>query len=110
MEFPFFLKSCRHAREVIKASSIPSGHSEPSFKSIAGLVKDQKEITSIYKEMSYEDLTGVLEDWLNPSQGEEDTETKTEAVAATAAVAKTVDTKTETATNAADAFDDLFNN
>ena len=79
-------------------------------KSIAGLVKDQKEITSIYKEMSYEDLTGVLEDWLNPSEGEDDTETKTEAVAATAAVAKTVDTKTETATNAADAFDDLFNN
>ena len=60
--------------------------------------------------MSYEDLTGVLEDWLNPSEGEDDTETKTEAVAATAAVAKTVDTKTETATNAADAFDDLFNN
>ena len=79
-------------------------------KSIAGLVKDQKEITSIYKEMSYEDLTGVLEDWLNPSEGEDDTETKTEAVAATAAVAKTVDTKTETATDAADAFDDLFNN
>ena len=79
-------------------------------KSIAGLVKDQKEITSIYKELSYEDLTGVLEDWLNPSEGEDDTETKTEAVAATAAVAKTVDTKTETATNAADAFDDLFNN
>ena len=79
-------------------------------KSIAEMVKDQKEITSIYKELSYEDLTGVLEDWLNPSEGEDDTETKTEAVAATAAVAKTVDTKTETATNAADAFDDLFNN
>ena len=79
-------------------------------KSIAGLVKDQKEITSIYKELSYEDLTGVLEDWLNPSDGDDDTETKTEAVAATAAVAKTVDTKTETATSAADAFDDLFNN
>ena len=79
-------------------------------KSIAEMVKDQKEITSIYKEMSYEDLTGVLEDWLNPSEGEDDTETKTEAVAATAAVEKTVDKKTETATSAADAFDDLFNN
>ena len=78
-------------------------------KSIAGLVKDQKEITSIYKEMSYEDLTGVLEDWLNPSESDEE-ETKEEATTAKAEVAKTVDTKTETATNAADAFDDLFNN
>ena len=79
-------------------------------KSIAGLVKDQKEITSIYKEMSYEDLTGVLEDWLNPSEGDDEEDTKQEAVAATAAVEKTVDKKTETATSAADAFDDLFNN
>ena len=37
-------------------------------------------------------------------------ETKEEATTAKAEVAKTVDTKTETATNAADAFDDLFNN
>ena len=34
-------------------------------------VKNQVEITSIYKEMSYEDLTGVLEDWLNPSESDE---------------------------------------
>ena len=79
-------------------------------KSIAGLVKDQKEITSIYKELSYEDLTGILEDWLNPSEGDDEEDTKQEAVAATAAVEKTVDKKTETATSAADAFDDLFNN
>ena len=72
-------------------------------------VKNQVEITSIYKEMSYEDLTGVLEDWLNPSESDEE-ETKAEATTAKAEVAKTVDTKTETATNAADAFDDLFNN
>ena len=79
-------------------------------KNIAEMVKDQKEITELYKELSYEDLTGVLEDWLNPSEGDDEEDTKQEAVAATAAVAKTVDTKTETATNAADAFDDLFNN
>ena len=72
-------------------------------------VKNQVEITSIYKEMSYEDLTGVLEDWLNPSESDEE-ETKEEATTAKAEVAKTDDTKTETATNAADAFDDLFNN
>jgi len=79
-------------------------------KNIAEMVKDQKEITELYKELSYEDLTGVLEDWLNPSEGDDEEDTKQEAVAATAAVEKTVDKKTETATNAADAFDDLFNN
>ena len=79
-------------------------------KNIAEMVKDQKEITELYKELSYEDLTGILEDWLNPSDGDDDTETKEEATQATAAVEKTVDKKTETATSAADAFDDLFNN
>ena len=79
-------------------------------KNIAEMVKDQKEITELYKELSYEDLTGVLEDWLNPSEGDDEEDTKQEAVAATAAVEKTVDKKTETATSAADAFDDLFNN
>ena len=79
-------------------------------KNIAEMVKDQKEITELYKELSYEDLTGILEDWLNPSEGDDEEDTKQEAVAATAAVEKTVDKKTETATSAADAFDDLFNN
>ena len=79
-------------------------------KNIAEMVKDQKEITELYKELSYEDLTGVLEDWLNPSEGDDEEDTKQEAVAATKAVEKTVDKKTETTGNVADAFDDLFNN
>ena len=79
-------------------------------KNIAEMVKDQKEITELYKELSYEDLTGILEDWLNPSEGDDEEDTKQEAVAATKAVEKTVDKKTETTGNVADAFDDLFNN
>ena len=40
-------------------------------------IKDtQKEITDIYQELSYEDLTNVLNEWLNPD--EESTETSTE--------------------------------
>ena len=40
-------------------------------------IKDtQKEITDIYQELSYEDLTNVLNEWLNPD--EETTETSTE--------------------------------
>ena len=79
-------------------------------KDVIESVKNQVKITELYKELSYEDLTGILEDWLNPSDSDEEESTKTEATAAKAEVAKTVDTKTETATNAADAFDDLFNN
>ena len=79
-------------------------------KAVIESVKNQVEITELYKELPYDDLTGVLEDWLNPSDSDEEQETKEEATTAKAEVAKTVDTKTETATSAADAFDDLFNN
>ena len=79
-------------------------------KDVIESVKNQVKITELYKELSYEDLTGVLEDWLNPSEESDEEEKKEEATTAKAEVAKTVDTKTETATNAADAFDDLFNN
>ena len=79
-------------------------------KDVIESVKNQVKITELYKEISYDDLTGILEDWLNPSDSDEEEETKEEATTAKAEVAKTVDTKTETATNAADAFDDLFNN
>ena len=79
-------------------------------KDVIESVKNQVKITELYKELSYEDLTGILEDWLNPSDSDEEEAKQEEATEAKAAVAKTVDTKTETATNAADAFDDLFNN
>ena len=79
-------------------------------KDVIESVKNQVKITELYKELSYEDLTGILEDWLNPSDSDEEQSTQTEKTEAKAEVAKTVDTKTETATNAADAFDDLFNN
>lgn len=79
-------------------------------KDVIESVKNQVNITELYKELSYDDLTGVLEDWLNPSDSDEEEAKEEEATTAKAEVAKTVDTKTETATNAADAFDDLFNN
>ena len=78
-------------------------------KDVIESVKNQVEITELYKELSYDDLTGILEDWLNPSDSDEEKETKEEAKTAKTEVAKTVDTKTETTENVADAFDDLFN-
>ena len=75
-------------------------------KEIVELIKNQIEITELYKEMSYDDLTSVLEEWLNPSDGGE----KEEEASAKKAISETVDVKTETASSAADAFEDLFNN
>ena len=79
-------------------------------KDVIASVKNQVKITELYKELPYDDLTGILEDWLNPSDSDEEQATKTEATTAKVAVEKTVDTKTETTENVADAFDDLFNN
>ena len=63
------------------------------------LVKTQQEISEIYQELSYDDLTGVLNEWLNPS---EDTTEETQVSTADLAASKTVSNTTE-------AFDELFN-
>ena len=44
------------------------------------LVKTQQDIKEIYQELSYDDLTDVLNEWLNPSDDEE--EEKEESVSA----------------------------
>ena len=65
------------------------------------ITDNQTNITDIYNELSYEDLTEVLNNWLNPSDDEEaeesveETSNKTEAPKATEDVSS--------------AFDDLFN-
>ena len=61
----------------------------------------QKNITEIYQERSYDELTQALNDYLNG--GSEETEEKTEEVSETK-VNNTADAKA-----AGDAFDDLFN-
>jgi len=47
---------------------------KPSTSKLAGdadtmkkLLEEQKEITELYQELSYAELKGVLENWLNPS-------------------------------------------
>ena len=64
------------------------------------LVKTQQEISEIYQELSYDDLTGVLNDWLNPS--EDDATEETQVSTADLTASKTVSNTTE-------AFDELFN-
>ena len=66
------------------------------------LTEDQKNITEIYQEQSYEDLTQALNDYLNGgSTTKEDKEEEKKVLAD----ATTYDSK-----KTSDAFDDLFNN
>ena len=67
---------------------------------ILELVKTQQDIKEIYQELSYDDLTEVLNEWLNPS--EDDATEETQVSTADLAASKTVSNTTE-------AFDELFN-
>ena len=61
----------------------------------------QKDITEIYQEQSYEDLTNVLNEWLNPS--EEPAEEEKEDTVSTS------DLQTSKVKDTSEAFDELFN-
>ena len=69
---------------------------------LEALTENQKNITDIYQEQSYDDLTQALNDYLNGGSNTE--EEKKEEVSATAAASSYDSKKTS------DAFDDLFNN
>ena len=72
--------------------------------SVLELVKtSQKDITEIYQEQSYDDLTNVLNEWLNPSEDStEEEEVKQES-------ASTSDLQTSKVKDTSEAFDELFN-
>ena len=65
-------------------------------------VKTQQDIKEIYQELSYDDLTEVLNEWLNPSDSDSDEEEASQK--ATSEVSNT-----KVTSNNADAFDELFN-
>ena len=71
---------------------------------LEGILDNQKDITELYQELSYEELTDVLNQWLNPeASDDDDSKEETAPVSAVAAeAAKTVE-------DASKAFDDLFN-
>ena len=71
--------------------------------------ESQVEITEIYTEQSYDDLKTVLSTYLNPEGGEETT-TSTETSDEDKSESAVVSDNRKTATEAADAFDQLFNN
>ena len=69
---------------------------------ILELVKQQKDIRDIYQEQSYDDLTEVLNEWLNP---EDDKPSKDED----ASKVSTPQLETSKVSNTSEAFDELFN-
>jgi len=71
-------------------------------------VKKQQDITEIYQELSYDDMTDILNTWLNPDGDatEEDSEVSTTAKAVGGNVAELDKSKVS---NTGDAFDELFN-
>ena len=69
------------------------------------MLENQKDITELYQELSYEDLTGVLNTWLNPDDAET-TEDKKETAPKSVVAASAANTNVE---DASAAFDDLFN-
>ena len=72
---------------------------------LTDLLDNQKDITEVYNELSYDELAEALGDWLNPSDGEEET-TKTDT---TNVPASTLQSAVSNTSNVTDAFDDLFN-
>ena len=71
--------------------------------SVLELVKtSQKDITEIYQEQSYDDLTNVLNEWLNPSEDSTEEEVKQETIS-------TSDLGTSKVKDTSEAFDELFN-
>ena len=72
---------------------------------LENMFENQKNITELYQELSYEELTGVLNNWLNPDDAETAEATK-ETAPESVVAASAANTNAE---DAAAAFDDLFN-
>ena len=71
--------------------------------SVLELVKtSQKDITEIYQEQSYEDLTGILNEWLNPGDETTEEEPAKDSVS-------TSELENKKVSNTTEAFDELFN-
>ena len=72
---------------------------------ILELVKKQQDIRDIYQEQSYDDLTEILNEWLNPDENSSEEEGTEES----STVSTNQLSETSKVSNTADAFDDLFN-
>ena len=83
----------------VKPNQTPVTEDKAVFENI---LENQKNITEIYQEQSYDELAEVLQNWLSPSDDEESSEENDSAT-------ETTLKQTTTVTNASEAFDELFN-
>ena len=72
---------------------------------LENILDNQKDITEVYQELSYDELSEALNNWLTPDN-EEGTEESNKEESVPASTLKTAVSTTE---NVSDAFDDLFN-
>ena len=76
-------------------------------KKVLQSITEQKNLSEIYQEQSYDELANVLQEWLNPSDEDEDGGDKKEE--STKSTSSTLQETVATADNASEAFDELFN-
>jgi len=92
----------------VKPNQTPISSDETQMKNF---VENQTDMKDIFQEMSYDELKEILQNWLNPSDDEDEkvvakeTATPTE----TKSTEKTTSADTTKVTNVSDAFDELFN-
>ena len=85
-------------RSLVHGGSVPAALDKAQLEN---LLENQKDITELYQELSYEELTDVLNTWLNPDDTSTESGTQTEASSVVAETAKVED--------ASAAFDELVN-
>ena len=73
------------------------------------IMNGQKDANDIFKKVSYDELKEQLAIWLDPEQGESESETSTGS-ATPAATAQPTSTNTKKVDDVNSAFDELFNN
>jgi len=71
---------------------------------LTNLLEDQKDIREVYNELSYDELTEALQDWLNPKDEDEEGSGETSQP-----VSSTIESAVSSTSDVSDAFDDLFN-
>ena len=82
----------------VKPNQTPLAESKEQLDRV---LKTQKDIREIYQELSYDELTEVLNKWLNPKDEEAEGED-------TDSVSNTLSNPTTTTSDASQAFDELF--
>ena len=68
------------------------------------MMESQKDIRDIYNELSYDELTEALNDWLNPKEEDDDKEEGKDGNS----VSKDLSNVAATSVDASEAFDELF--